>query len=81
VSVAHLQEALAIAPVVCVQNRYALDQRQHEPVLRACAERSIAFVPYFSLIGAGGASQAGAGRTDPPERHQPAAQIGPIQKV
>lgn len=67
VTVAHLAEALAIAPVVCVQNRYALDQREHEPVLRACAERSIAFVPYFSLIGAGDPRQAGAGRTDPPE--------------
>lgn len=67
VSVAHLEEALAIAPVVCVQNRYGFDQREHEPVLRACADRSIAFVPYFSLIGAGDTSQAGAGRTDPPE--------------
>ena len=66
VTVAQLEEALAIAPVVCVQNRYALDQRNHEPVLRACTDRSIAFVPYFSLIGAGDTSQAGAGRTDPP---------------
>jgi pyridoxine 4-dehydrogenase len=59
VTVTHLEEALAIAPVVCVQNRYAFDQREHEPVLLACLERSIAFVPYFSLIG------AGAARTDP----------------
>ena len=65
VTVTHLEEALAIAPVVCVQNRYALDQREHEPVLLACVERSIAFVPYFSLIGAGDARQAGAGRADP----------------
>ena len=66
VTVTHLEEALAIAPVVCVQNRYALDQREHEPVLLACVERSIAFVPYFSLIGTGDARQAGLGRTDPP---------------
>jgi len=59
VTVTHLEEALAIAPVVCVQNRYAFDQREHEPVLLACLERSIAFVPYFSLIG------AGAARTEP----------------
>jgi aryl-alcohol dehydrogenase-like predicted oxidoreductase len=65
VTVTHLEEALAIAPVVCVQNRYAFDQREHEPVLLACLERSIAFVPYFSLIGAGDARQAGAGRADP----------------
>ena len=67
VTVTHLEEALAIAPVVCVQNRYALDQREHEPVLLACVERSIAFVPFFSLIGAGDApASAGAVRTDPP---------------
>lgn len=59
VSVAHLDEAMAIAPVVCVQNRYSLDQREHEPVLRACAERGIAFVPYFAI--AGDSRQGGGG--------------------
>jgi pyridoxine 4-dehydrogenase len=76
VTVTHLEEALAIAPVVCVQNRYALDQREHEPVLLACVERSIAFVPYFSLIGAGDARQAGAGRTDPPQLAEVAGRLG-----
>jgi pyridoxine 4-dehydrogenase len=56
VTVDHLAEALAIAPVVCVQNRYSLDLREHDGVLRACAERSIAFVPYFAV---GGQSDAG----------------------
>jgi aryl-alcohol dehydrogenase-like predicted oxidoreductase len=72
VTVTHLEEALAIAPVVCVQNRYALDQREHEPVLLACVERSIAFVPFFSLIGAGDTSQAG----DPPELAEVARRVG-----
>jgi pyridoxine 4-dehydrogenase len=78
VTVTHLEEALAIAPVVCVQNRYALDQREHEPVLLACVERSIAFVPYFSLIGAGDARQAGVGavRTDPPQLAEVARRLG-----
>ena len=70
VTVTHLEEALAIAPVMCVQNRYALDQREHEPVLLACVERSIAFVPFFSLIG------AGAVRTDPPELAEVARRLG-----
>jgi aryl-alcohol dehydrogenase-like predicted oxidoreductase len=70
VTVTHLEEALAIAPVVCVQNRYALDQREHEPVLLACVERSIAFVPFFSLIG------ADAVRTDPPELAGVARRLG-----
>jgi aryl-alcohol dehydrogenase-like predicted oxidoreductase len=61
VSVAQLDEASAIAPVVCVQNRYSLDQREHDPVLRACAERGIAFVPYFAI--AGDSRQAGGSDT------------------
>ena len=51
VTVDQLTEALLIAPVVCVQNRYGFDQREHGPVLRACAERGIAFVPYFAIAG------------------------------
>jgi hypothetical protein len=44
-------EALAVAPVVCMQNRYGLHFRGHDGVLRACAERSIASVPYFAIAG------------------------------
>jgi pyridoxine 4-dehydrogenase len=52
VTAAHLAEALAIAPVVCVQNRYSLDFRdQSGAVLRECAERGIAFVPFFAIAG------------------------------
>jgi pyridoxine 4-dehydrogenase len=60
VTVAQLDEARAIAPVVCVQNRYSLSDRAHDPVLRACTERGIAFVPFFAVAGmrrsAGGAA-------------------------
>ncbi|MGW7489329.1 aldo/keto reductase [Streptomyces sp. NPDC054786] len=59
---AHLAEALAIAPVVCVQNRYGLDARGGEQMLRECAAHGIAFVPYFSLAGDG--REAGAVRTE-----------------
>jgi pyridoxine 4-dehydrogenase len=53
VRVDHLDEAEAIAPVVCVQNAYALDLRRDEDVLAACGERGIAFVPFFAIAGAG----------------------------
>ena len=53
VEVEHLAEALAIAPVVCVQNSYSLANRSSEPVLRACAEQDIAFVPFFAIAGQG----------------------------
>ncbi|MEU3980732.1 aldo/keto reductase [Streptomyces sp. NPDC026672] len=47
----HLTEALAIAPVVCVQNRYALDRPDpaDDEMLRICGERGIAFVPFYSV--------------------------------
>jgi aryl-alcohol dehydrogenase-like predicted oxidoreductase len=73
VSVAQLLEALAIAPVVCVQNRYSLDLREHDPVLRACAEWSIAFVPFFTIAGrqrqAGGVGHESAEVLDVARRH------------
>lgn len=48
----HLDEATAVAPVVCVQNSYALDNnRGDDGLLRACGERGIAFVPFFALAG------------------------------
>ncbi|MEU6199940.1 oxidoreductase [Streptomyces sp. NPDC047061] len=54
----HLDEALAIAPVVCVQNRWGLDAANPatEEVVRICGERGIAFVPFFAVAGALGAT-------------------------
>ena len=53
VTVGQIDEALAIAPVVAVQNRYSIDSRRPEAddVRRACAERGIAFVPFFAIAG------------------------------
>lgn len=61
VRVDHLDEARAIAPVACVQNLYAVDMRRDDEVLRVCAQRGIAFVPFFAIAGtrreAGAATQ------------------------
>ncbi|MFJ6012869.1 aldo/keto reductase [Streptomyces sp. NPDC092952] len=54
----HLAQAQEIAPVVCVQNRYGVDARGGEEMLRICAVRGIAFVPFFSVAGEG--REAGA---------------------
>ncbi|MGA7173617.1 MAG: aldo/keto reductase [Candidatus Dormiibacterota bacterium] len=58
-------EAQAIAPVVCVQNRYGVDWRRDggDQILRACGEEGAAFVPYFAIAGVG--REAGAGGTEP----------------
>lgn len=42
-----------MAPVVCVQNSYGLGSGQVDPLVRACAEQGIAFVPFFALAGTG----------------------------
>ncbi|WP_031469820.1 oxidoreductase [Sciscionella sediminilitoris] len=44
-----LREAMGIAPVVCVQNRYSLTDRADDAVLALCAEHGIAFVPFFAV--------------------------------
>ncbi|MFC9534500.1 oxidoreductase [Streptomyces sp. NPDC056975] len=61
----HLAQAQAIAPVVCVQNRYGIDAPSGEAMLRECAARGIAFVPFFSIAGKG--REAGAVQAEPDE--------------
>jgi aryl-alcohol dehydrogenase-like predicted oxidoreductase len=52
VRIDHVDEALAIAPVVCVQNSYAVDLRRGEDeLIRFCADRGIAYVPFFAIAG------------------------------
>lgn len=46
----HLTEALAIAPVVCVQNQYGLTaRREDDEIVRLCAGHGVAFVPFFAV--------------------------------
>jgi len=49
VSVAQLEQARGIAPVVSVQNSYSIENRSSEPVLRACEKLGIAFLPWYPL--------------------------------
>ena len=52
VSVAQLEDARRIAPIVSVQNRYNLEDRSSDDVLAACEKLGIAFLPWYPL-GAG----------------------------
>jgi pyridoxine 4-dehydrogenase len=45
----HLRIALDRTEIVCVQNAYNLVDRTSQPVLDACVEHGIAFVPFFPL--------------------------------
>ena len=50
----HLEQALAIAPVVCVQNAYGIDLgRQNDAFIHDLGERGIAFVPFFAVTSKG----------------------------
>jgi aryl-alcohol dehydrogenase-like predicted oxidoreductase len=51
VDVATLDAAQAEAPVVSVQNLYNVANRSEQDVLDACAQRSLAFVPWFPIAG------------------------------
>jgi len=58
----HLAEAQAIAPVVCVQNKYGLGAASPESdvLLRSCGEQGIAFVPFYAIAGHAGETGADA---------------------
>jgi aryl-alcohol dehydrogenase-like predicted oxidoreductase len=52
VDVDQLETARDVVDVATVQNQYNVGNREHEPVLEACEEYGIGFVPYFP-VGAG----------------------------
>jgi pyridoxine 4-dehydrogenase len=49
VSRATVEEALELVDLACVQNGYSIVDRSSEDVVELCAERDIAFVPFFPL--------------------------------
>lgn len=63
-----LTEALRIAPVVCVQNRYGLTERAADDVLEMCGRLGIAFVPFFAVAGVEPGPQAAASAAVPAGR-------------
>ena len=51
-SVAQIERARRVLPIVAVQNEYSLAQRKHDGVVDYCASAGIVFVPFFPLRGA-----------------------------
>ena len=51
VTAAQVEEASAIAPVVCVQNLYNVAHRDDDALIDALAARGVAYVPFFPLGG------------------------------
>jgi aryl-alcohol dehydrogenase-like predicted oxidoreductase len=75
VQLAQLNEAQAIAPVVCVQNMYGLGVRSdQDDFLGVCGERGVAFVPFFAIAAHG--RESGAAGGDHPDVWAVAARHG-----
>ncbi|GAA3140300.1 oxidoreductase [Nonomuraea roseoviolacea] len=51
VTAAEFEQARTIAPIACVQNLYNLARRDDDPLVDACAEAGIAYVPFFPVGG------------------------------
>jgi aryl-alcohol dehydrogenase-like predicted oxidoreductase len=64
VTPAHLAEVEAIAPVVCVQNRFAIDDAE-DALLDICGQQGIAFVPFFAIAGKRKSAGGAADPSDP----------------
>jgi aryl-alcohol dehydrogenase-like predicted oxidoreductase len=65
VTPAQLAEARAVAPVVCVQNKYGIGSPAGDhDFLRDCGGQGIAFVPFYAIAGAGRESGPTAAETD-----------------
>ncbi len=66
VTPAQLAEAQAVAPIVCVQNRYGLAIRSPESdgFVQECGRQGIAFVPYFAIVGENRDTGAAGAGTD-----------------
>ena len=51
VGVADIKKAQEFVPIVSVQNKYSVDNREWEPALTYTREQGMAFIPWFPLAG------------------------------
>lgn len=68
VSVEEIKRAMKTAPVVSVQNRYNLGDREHENVLNYCEQNGLAFIPWFP-VAAGKFARPGGPLENAAKRH------------
>lgn len=59
-NVKELQRAQKLVRIVSVQNRYNINDRVHEPVLKYCEQHGMAFIPWYPLA-AGANTKTGSG--------------------
>jgi aryl-alcohol dehydrogenase-like predicted oxidoreductase len=49
VTIAEIEQARKIVPIVTIQNRYSLADRRHEPTLAWCEREGIGFLPWYPM--------------------------------
>ena len=69
VTVAQLEAARSVLPIVSVQNRYNLADREWEDVLDYCQEAELGFIPWFPLA-VGKMAEAGGPIAQIAQRHR-----------
>lgn len=67
-SIAQIELARRIVPIVSVQNLYNIAQREADDVIDYCEDHAIGFIPWFPL-GSGKLSSAGGPIDDIAQRH------------
>jgi len=63
-TLAQIDEATAVAPIVCVQNSFAVDLRRDAALVKETASQGMAFVPFFAIAGPGREDGPTAGTDD-----------------
>lgn len=68
VSPAEIERARKTVPIVTVQNKYNLSDREHEPALNYCEQHSLGFIPWFP-VAAGKLARPGGPLDEIARRH------------
>jgi pyridoxine 4-dehydrogenase len=61
VSVKEIEQSKKVLPIVSIQNRYNIEDRDSEEALKYCEKEKMGFIPWAPLGGSGGHSLAKAG--------------------
>ncbi|HXC25308.1 MAG TPA: aldo/keto reductase, partial [Gemmatimonadaceae bacterium] len=80
VSIADIERARAVVPIVSVQNRYNVVNRRWDDVVDFCHREGIAFIPWYPL-GSGSLEKEAQGRRAPEGMERVAQRLGasPLQ--
>jgi aryl-alcohol dehydrogenase-like predicted oxidoreductase len=68
VSPAEIERARKTVPIVTVQNKYNLSDREHEPALNYCEQHNLGFIPWFP-VAAGKLARPGGPLDEIARRH------------